>query len=237
MAMNFPRQFFQYLHQLESQGIAIETVNMQPAASLSFTTKQIKKLQQLGDDYQLILTFMGLYGVQSPLPDYFLQQALFARGACLRAFLNLFNQRFYELLYQAWKKSHPIHAQHPYLHYLQALLGAKELKPHQLILSNLSRRPRWSLSTMLSFMPWKIRMQQVPQWQPISLPTKLGQQQHALGDNVLLGRHLLTNVLQIKLMQTVPHHHREIQQLLARLYHYVGCESLQLCIENGVMNV
>lgn len=51
-------------------------------------------------------TFLGLYGVDSILPDYFLNDiATHKEGSySLAAFLDIFNHRISELFYAAWKK-------------------------------------------------------------------------------------------------------------------------------------
>ena len=65
---------------------------------------------------RLTLTFLGLYGVSSPLPTYFSEtiaiQAQEDEPDPLRDFLDIFNHRLYLLLYRAWKKyRHYLHFQ------------------------------------------------------------------------------------------------------------------------------
>lgn len=65
----------------------------------------------------MVLNFMGLYGVDSPLPDYFSEmiatldedEEVADDGAedgirALRHFLDFFNHRIYSLYYRSWKK-------------------------------------------------------------------------------------------------------------------------------------
>lgn len=61
-------------------------------------------------EMRFILNFMGLYGVNSPLPRCYHdqvaeQQQIHGAGKVpLQNFLEIFNNRFYWLYYQAWKK-------------------------------------------------------------------------------------------------------------------------------------
>ncbi len=57
------------------------------------------------------LTFMGLYGVSSPLPSYFIDPITLRKFEYfqLRKFLDIFGHRLYSLFYRAWKKyRHPL---------------------------------------------------------------------------------------------------------------------------------
>jgi len=57
------------------------------------------------------LTFMGLYGVSSPLPSYFIDPITLRKVEYfqLKKFLDIFGHRFYSLFYRAWKKyRHPL---------------------------------------------------------------------------------------------------------------------------------
>lgn len=82
----------------------------------------------------IVLTFMGLYGVDSPLPAYFsdvisvLSEADAEEEAvdpkdgensirALRGFLDIFGHRIYSLFYRSWKK---------YRYYLQFKAGARD---------------------------------------------------------------------------------------------------------------
>ncbi len=61
---------------------------------------------------RLLVTFMGLYGVSSPLPSYFIDPITLRKVEYfeLKKFLDFFGHRFYSLFYRAWKKyRHPLH--------------------------------------------------------------------------------------------------------------------------------
>lgn len=106
-------------------------VYMHPAAEVSFPGADIKRSEiDKRGLVNLEMTFMGLYGVDSPLPPYIAKQALRDdEGAeCLRDFLNILNRRLYILYYQVWKKYHVYvqldSAVNPYMNYLKQLSAA-----------------------------------------------------------------------------------------------------------------
>jgi type VI secretion system protein ImpH len=55
---------------------------------------------------RMSLTFMGLYGVSSPLPSYFTDPITLRRIEYfeLKKFLDIFTHRIYSLFYRSWKK-------------------------------------------------------------------------------------------------------------------------------------
>ena len=59
---------------------------------------------------ELYLSFMGLLGISSPLPQYFTAYgAVHSNEPCaLTDFLNIFDHRLYTLFFRAWKKYRPI---------------------------------------------------------------------------------------------------------------------------------
>jgi type VI secretion system protein ImpH len=85
-------------------------VKLRPDTSLAFPASDIRSVGQLpGQRFEVVCRFLGLYGVDSPLPQYFLDDitAEDAAGKQLQAFLDIFNHRLYGLLHQAWKKQNP----------------------------------------------------------------------------------------------------------------------------------
>lgn len=55
---------------------------------------------------RMSVTFMGLYGVSSPLPSYFIDPITLRKVEYfeLKKFLDIFTHRMYSLFYRAWKK-------------------------------------------------------------------------------------------------------------------------------------
>jgi type VI secretion system protein ImpH len=67
----------------------------------------IRELIKAGDGpLRMSLTFMGLYGVSSPLPSYFTDPITLRKVEYfeLKKFLDIFTHRFYSLFYRSWKK-------------------------------------------------------------------------------------------------------------------------------------
>ncbi|ARA91963.1 hypothetical protein AWN76_001470 [Rhodothermaceae bacterium RA] len=58
---------------------------------------------------ELVATFLGLYGIDAPMPPAFFEPITLEQSEAepLKAFLDLFNQRFYAYFYRAWKKYRP----------------------------------------------------------------------------------------------------------------------------------
>jgi len=54
------------------------------------------------------VTFMGLYGINSPLPSYFVEHVARSDEGSLEAFLDMFNHRVYSLFFRSWKKYRPL---------------------------------------------------------------------------------------------------------------------------------
>lgn len=75
-----------------------------------FPPKDIRALGYKDGIISFILNFMGLYGINSPLPRCYheqvaIQQSIHGSGEVpLQNFLDIFNNRFYWLYYQSWKK-------------------------------------------------------------------------------------------------------------------------------------
>ncbi len=77
---------------------------------------------------RLMLSFMGLIGASSPLPQYFAEHAIRHEdnGGPLRDLLDLFNSRIYALFYAAWRK--------------HRLTGSRPSAPMQRVLAALTTR-------------------------------------------------------------------------------------------------
>lgn len=104
--------FFQILHLFENyclrKGINLEEkLSLQANYELVFPAVDLKEFFiNERDEALLTINFMGLTGVDSPLPQYFFAelQRENATNKAIKNFLHIFNQRIYFLLYRAWKK-------------------------------------------------------------------------------------------------------------------------------------
>ena len=131
-------EFFQAIHVLEENwhghgeiGNGLDKwVRMRPASEISFPAADIRRcVFKKNGTLDLELNFMGLYGVDAPVPNYFVE--LVARNdessMAMREFLDIFCHRLYAQYYQAWKKYRPhLHLEKensPFLDYLKSLSG------------------------------------------------------------------------------------------------------------------
>ncbi len=124
-ACRLPRDFhfFQLLHLIQRsdperppvghQGpVPKEPIRMRPALSLAFPPYDIDTCEWEPSTEShwgrllLSLTFLGLYGVDSPLPTHFTERLLPEQeeDELVRGFLDLFHHRTYSLLYRGWAK-------------------------------------------------------------------------------------------------------------------------------------
>ena len=188
-------------------------LQLKPCLFTSFPATDIYRGMINEHNFILEFSLMGLYGVDSPLPNYFIQAS--ARdddsGACMRAFMDIFNQRFYYLLYQAWKKYQPlVEYEQGHRHYAKlmralsghalhdadqeehvgaGLLGAKQ--HHRAGLEGLLQAfLGHNAVTVLEF---------IPRWIAVTTHGVLGAKDYCLGEDVLLGTQLLTCTQQLQI--------------------------------------
>jgi type VI secretion system protein ImpH len=90
-----------------------EIVRFGATVSLAFPPSElyeIVKAPETSDPVRMIVTFMGLAGLQGVLPICYTEWMLSRRAAkddTLTAFFDLFNHRFISLFYRAWEKHRP----------------------------------------------------------------------------------------------------------------------------------
>jgi type VI secretion system protein ImpH len=81
-----------------------------PYENYEFPSRDIRSFSYEKGLMTFVLNFLGLYGIDSPLPRCYheqvaLQQNVHGPGSVpIQNFLDMFNNRFYWLYYQAWKK-------------------------------------------------------------------------------------------------------------------------------------
>ncbi len=93
----------------------------------------IKDMLDLGEGpLRIVVTFMGLYGVSSPLPSYFVDPITLKKIEYfeLKKFLDIFTHRLYSMFYRTWKK---------YRHYSQF----EPLRPDDYSLRLLALTGQW----------------------------------------------------------------------------------------------
>lgn len=92
-----------------AEGAQDTELRIRPQLSLSFQETDIHQISAREDGgYNLIVNFLGLYGVSSPLPTFYtedlLDEALEDRHG-ERDFLDILNQTVYPLFFKAWLKT------------------------------------------------------------------------------------------------------------------------------------
>lgn len=96
----------------ESYEARRERVLFRPYPTIAFPASDVRTVEVVEEAFnrvRLEVTFMGLYGVASPLPVYFYEDIALQRNDTdpLRDFLDIFNHRIYAYFYRAWKKYRP----------------------------------------------------------------------------------------------------------------------------------
>lgn len=86
-----------------------ERVHFRPDPATVFPPSDVRSVTLDEDGAEVMLTFMGLYGVASPLPIYLYEDLAMESDDTLplRHFLDIFNHRLYSYFYRAWKKYRP----------------------------------------------------------------------------------------------------------------------------------
>lgn len=100
-------------------------LNFRPYEYYEYPPTDLRSVKYINDKFYFVLNIMGLYGIDSPIPQCYhnqipLQQMVHQDKdgnihVPLQDFLDIFNNRLYWLYYQAWKKYRY------YLHYPEGL--------------------------------------------------------------------------------------------------------------------
>jgi type VI secretion system protein ImpH len=85
-----------------------ERIRFRPALDLGFPSSDIQTLSERPEGgYILEGTFLGLYGIASPLPSYFTENLLHADDPTVeRGFYDIFHHRLYALFHRCWERMH-----------------------------------------------------------------------------------------------------------------------------------
>ncbi len=105
-------QAYRLLRRLSPQGTTdLEDIRFRPEISLSFPGRDITSITERKDGhYQVAANFLGLYGVSSPLPNFYTEELLAEQQQELHArrdFLDIVSQTIYPIFFRAWLKSKP----------------------------------------------------------------------------------------------------------------------------------
>jgi type VI secretion system protein ImpH len=86
------------------------SIRVRPQLSLNFPDTDIASIEEIPRDPPFVLltvTFLGLYGVSSPLPTFYTEDLIdekIEEVTVVRDFLDIINAPFYRLFYQCWNK-------------------------------------------------------------------------------------------------------------------------------------
>lgn len=219
MSETYPFQgdYFHRLHRLIQERGADEALcrldnrafKIKPKASLAFPVRDVDRIEEDDEEMTLYCQFMGLYGVDSPLPMYFNQICLSDEPVshALRDFLDLFNHRNYVLYFLAWRGFQPEFATEAgdrgYLDFVGAMSG-RLLDDDSLALANaMTELNSTSLYHLMDHLmpacPVQI-VESIPQWLRIDHPKPLGEEQaFVLGDTSLIGQRMLDTSRSIRM--------------------------------------
>ena len=198
--------FFQAVRLLHRHAQGESAIRVRPELSLGFPASDIAKIEERpgGEGFLITATFLGLYGVSSPLPAFYTED-LFrdAREESMgaRDFLDLLHQRLFALLISGWKKYRLFfelsEAKNPApMEMLYAISGlsSADATPWVRYSGLLGRRPRSALGlqTLLTdflggvdveiipFVPRQVKI-------PLDQQFQLGTGQNILGENSFIG--------------------------------------------------
>ena len=96
--------------QRDTEKLDQDNLNFRPYENYVYPPSDIRSFSAKDDQMSFVLNFLGLYGINAPLPRCYheqvaIQQEVHGSGDIpLQNFLDIFDNRFYWLYYQAWKK-------------------------------------------------------------------------------------------------------------------------------------
>lgn len=195
---------FQAMRLLEADSLHPKTpYKLSSAPALSFPASDLKNVYW--DDRGILIlesSYFGLYGVDGPLPAYLLQAAAAddEKGEVFRAFLDIFNHRFYTLLFQAWKRGRSSlfleNKNSRYKQHLESIAQSvsgcmSNMYPYAGLLGARVHSAEALRSLLQDYLKMPVSISQfIPVWMPVASIPSLGVNS-ILGDNMLLGTRVL----------------------------------------------
>lgn len=192
-------------------------LKFRPHANYEFPPRDIRAINYNGREFEFVLNFLGLYGINSPLPRcYHEQVAIQCRihgvgDVPLQNFYDIFNNRFYWLYYQSWKKYRfYLYLNRDYknkvVQRINSFTGrglfskSKKtvvndialLKFSGLLSSRVKNKDGLQIILSFFFPKYKIEIKEfVPKWIPLSDIPSLGDRDFKLGENSFIGESAL----------------------------------------------
>lgn len=228
--------FFQAARLL-SRLMGLSRVRFQPGLSFDYPEKELAGIRETREGASVITTFMGLYGVSSPLPAFYTQELIDAEKeeqTAARALLDILHQRLYLLFYDSLRKYMPLYPvvedqSRVYTNILFALMGMRDARIRKpLPVTNrllryiglFTQQPRSALGlkTLLedAFEGYPVEIIQCAK-RVVEIPedqkTALGRQAAGLGKDAVVGSHVPDRMGKI-IIRTGPLTHRQFHLLL-----------------------
>ncbi|WP_282115233.1 type VI secretion system baseplate subunit TssG [Pseudoalteromonas arctica] len=186
------------------QGISNRVV-FKPFKELGFPATDVRECVLENDGrgrLSLSTSFLGLYGVDAPMPHYVLEQAASDEqsGDRVRQFLDIFNHVLYCQLFQAWKKSQINIAGRGASQFdglVESILLGKTDQKIQCGIASLKQTSAAGLAQLLKH-SLNIDTLKVDDtranWQKIDTPSSIGEEnQMVLGSSAVLGTKVLVS--------------------------------------------
>jgi type VI secretion system protein ImpH len=187
-------------------------LHFRPFENYEYPPTDIRGIKCNEGELTFILSFLGLYGINAPLPRCYHEQVsmqmrlMGSEEVPLKTFLDIFNDRFYWLYYQAWKK-YKYHLflgegpQNRVSERINSFIGKSisrrkesSVPDHVLLkfagILNRRSRNKGGLQIILNYLfpSWQVEIKEfVPRWIEISGIPSLGDPQFRLGDNSFIG--------------------------------------------------
>ncbi len=202
-----------------------ECLRLRPSVSMSFPEADLEEVETIEVDgknlTRLTTTFLGLYGVTSPIPLFYAEELLRdvldapeGQEPATRAFLDIIHHRLLSLLYRCWKKYRYLYqkdteGRDPLTRHLLCLVGldhgtgsSAESRAHLRLLSLaglITQQPRSAagleafLRGLLGHVPLQVE-QCTPSWMeiPADQHTVLGRSRAILGEETVAGQRILS---------------------------------------------
>ncbi|KTD21322.1 type VI secretion system baseplate subunit TssG [Legionella londiniensis] len=201
--INLKSDFFHILEQIY-QAVGAEELTrlydknfiIRPAAALNFPVRDVFRILEEPANVYLECQFLGLYGVDSPLPGYFNELCLKQddTGCKLRDFLDVINHRSYVLYFLAWRAFQPertVNSTGTYLAFINALSGYQPTTdvftwPH--FIAQTLDGLKAAIVHIIPDIP--VCIHRYPEWTEMGEPPFLGKEL-SLGDSSFLGTRIL----------------------------------------------
>lgn len=222
-----------------ASGDTAPTPRIRPALSLELPRSEVAEVRHDGDRYEIITTFLGLYGVSSPLPAFYTEELIEAAQedrTAAQALLDAIHQHLYELYVDALDKLRPLQVSveqndERFPDLLRSLIGLRDPAMREALpqadallryvsLLGAQQRSAEGLRTLLEDMLGGVpvaveqcveRAVRIPERSRV----RLGEQCHALGTNAVIGTHVRDRMGKIR-VRIGPLSHERFDTLLNR---------------------